>query len=202
MEFIDDIRLRIIDALASGILSIFIAAFASALIGFGVFSGSVFSGEAYMVLLTLAALPLVLTAVGLGLAVFGPGRSGSLVSSSNLQGSISSSTNRKRPQLESWCSAQYLSPGVRLSGPGHRCWSFSSSHEIGGLLAVVVFARSTIRPSEFQPTGETIQFLGLIYVIRWVINRYAIRVTDRCSCSFVCDGRLCQRKISADGVHG
>jgi hypothetical protein len=73
MEFIDDIRLRIIDALASGILSIFIAAFASALIGFGVFSGSVFSGEAYMVLLTLAALPLVLTAVGLGLAVFRSG---------------------------------------------------------------------------------------------------------------------------------
>lgn len=69
----DRVRVRIVDALGSGIITLMVAAIVSALADTNAFSGNVFSSEAYLVLLSLAALPLLLTVVGLAVAVYRAG---------------------------------------------------------------------------------------------------------------------------------
>lgn len=73
MSLIDRIRLRIADALISGFLTIFITALVSRLMDAEVVSGTVFSTETYDILQSLSMLPLVLTLLGLGIAVFRAG---------------------------------------------------------------------------------------------------------------------------------
>lgn len=73
MNPVDRVRVRIADALISGVLTIIIAAFASAMIDSEAISGNVFSGEAYGILLSLAVLPFVLTLLGWAIAVFRAG---------------------------------------------------------------------------------------------------------------------------------
>lgn len=70
---VDRVRVRVADALASGVLTIVITAIASSLIDSSSISGSVFNGEAHDILLSLALLPLVLTLLGWALAVFRAG---------------------------------------------------------------------------------------------------------------------------------
>jgi hypothetical protein len=62
-----------VDALGSGILSLIIAATVSAFANSGAFSNSIFSGEAYLALFSLAKLPLLLTLLGLVAAVYRAG---------------------------------------------------------------------------------------------------------------------------------
>lgn len=73
MNLVDQIRRRIADALFSGFLTIFIALLVSQLVDAEVVSGTAFSSETYDILLTLSMLPLVLTLLGLGIAVFRAG---------------------------------------------------------------------------------------------------------------------------------
>lgn len=73
MDPVERVRVRIADAMASGILTIIIVAFASAMSDAGMSTGNVFSSEVYGILLSLAVLPLVLTLVGWAIAVFRAG---------------------------------------------------------------------------------------------------------------------------------
>lgn len=69
----DRLRFRIADALGSGILTLIVVSFVSAFADSDAFSGNVFSSEAYLVLVSLAALPLLLTLAGWAVAVYRAG---------------------------------------------------------------------------------------------------------------------------------
>jgi len=73
MHALDRVRIRIADAMTSGVLSIVLAAFAGGMMETGVVAGDVFSSETYILLLSLAFLPLILTLVGWAVAVFRAG---------------------------------------------------------------------------------------------------------------------------------
>lgn len=66
----DRVRVRIADALGSGIITLIVAAFVPAFADSEAFSGNIYSSEAYLVLMSLATLPLVLTLAGLTVAVY------------------------------------------------------------------------------------------------------------------------------------
>lgn len=69
----DRVRIRIADALGSGIITLLVAAIVPAFADSSVFSSNVFSYEAYLILLSLAALPLLLTLAGWAIAVYRAG---------------------------------------------------------------------------------------------------------------------------------
>lgn len=73
MHPVDRIRVRTTDAIGSGIISLIIAAFVPTFIDAGAFSGNVFSSEAYLILWSLGALPLLLTLAGLAVAIYRAG---------------------------------------------------------------------------------------------------------------------------------
>ena len=73
MHPVDRIRVRTADAIGSGIISLIIVAFVSALVDTGAFSGNLFSSEAYLVLKSLGALPILMTLAGLAIAVYRAG---------------------------------------------------------------------------------------------------------------------------------
>lgn len=73
MHPIDRIRVRIVDAIASGIITLVIVAIVSTFTDSNTFSGNIFSSEAYLILVSLSAVPLLLTLGGLVVAVYRSG---------------------------------------------------------------------------------------------------------------------------------
>lgn len=73
MDSVDRVRLRIVDAIATGVVSLVVAAFASALIGTEMVTSNAFSTESYAILLSLSLFPLGMTLLGWGIAVFRAG---------------------------------------------------------------------------------------------------------------------------------
>lgn len=69
----DRVRIRVADAIGSGIITLIVATLVPAFIDSNVFSGNVFSSEAYLILLSLTVLPLILTLTGLAIAVYRAG---------------------------------------------------------------------------------------------------------------------------------
>ena len=70
MGALDDIRFRVADAIAMGVLTIVIAAIVTAFQDIGTTSGNVFSSEAYTILRSMTRIPLVATLIGLAISTF------------------------------------------------------------------------------------------------------------------------------------
>lgn len=70
MSALDNIRFRVADAIAMGVLTIVIAAIATAFQDVGTTSGNLFSSEAYTILRSLTLVPFMATLIGLAISTF------------------------------------------------------------------------------------------------------------------------------------
>lgn len=73
MRLLDQVRLRVADAIGSAVLTVFIAALVGSLSTARIGTNNVFSGEVSAILLSMRLLPLALTVAGFALAMYRAG---------------------------------------------------------------------------------------------------------------------------------